>query len=177
MARHYLLIEGGKAVASTMSDHIVKPGDDYEGMDDGLYRATVAGRGGKVRCLIGSKCRTVLHEWDRLRKMQGDRVHRARTGSPGIAGYQQRADASSGRLYNLRIETDRLMSWLIGQEKPRTGQSARQVRERLTEAKRNHVALTITDETTGQNVSRQQFLYRHHKVLGNVKTYKTEIAI
>ena len=115
--RHYVEVKNGELVRTTLGDHLYYNRKDcFRCLSDGLYRAkTVRGsrhsRGGFA---IGAMCGSASEEAARLQRLQDKRAFVATTGLPGISGYQQRADAASGRLHNLRSETARLIDWLNG---------------------------------------------------------------
>lgn len=63
---------------------------------------------------LGAMVKDPAKESARLTKRIGEAATRARTGSPGIAGYQHMENMSSARLMNVRGESEALVRWLDG---------------------------------------------------------------
>lgn len=84
----------------------------------GLYRLSVIrdGYGGMCYCIGAHVPKGALAEADRLEANARKQNINARTDMPGVQGYEQRANAASGRLHNLKQESLRLVGWLRSQD-------------------------------------------------------------
>lgn len=80
-------------------------------LDPGWWKLSLQGEGFKwsVRTLTKT---TRQKEVARFEKQETRSGGVARTKSPGIAGFQQRAQAASGRRYNLRVQANAALRWL-----------------------------------------------------------------
>ena len=93
----------GKRIKSVLARTSPKPG---------LYRCSFTSDRTMLFFSIGAKVNDAAKEATRLAGQLSKASVVARTGMPGITGYQQSADAATARLMNNRQETKYLIEWL-----------------------------------------------------------------
>lgn len=115
--RHIAKIEGGKVAATTLADFLVEKlearvaGTDVR---DGFYNVQTGSWFGRASVTLGRRIANPAKHLAKLRASGEGRTN-ATTGSPGVSGYQQRADASSAAGYRARERSRELAAWLAQQ--------------------------------------------------------------
>lgn len=122
--RGYLIIKDGKAIqaavatnagCSTSNDFWLRAANNWirrGAQDDGLYRAKFTVEDGYACVERGARVKSAKKEAERLTKLARKPIAQARTGSPGIQGYQQREDASFCAQLAARRANEDLAGWL-----------------------------------------------------------------